>query len=133
MRLRSDDQQIRESMLEGLTGLELEAHRIDKEGHLAQSPHPFPDDPYIDRDFSEAQIEINTPPMNSPGEALDFIHKEMRIAQTTLRKQGDLLWPFPIHRPFEEKMISRSPATRVIFCRATTTGCILPNDMGNTR
>ena len=53
-------------MLEGKIGLELETQRIDGTGHLAQTPHPFEEEPYIDRDFGEAQIEINTPPSDGP-------------------------------------------------------------------
>ena len=40
----------------------LESHRIDRNGNFAGTPHPFPGNKYIDRDYSEDQIEINTPP-----------------------------------------------------------------------
>ena len=42
--LNYKDSYIREHMYEGLTGLELESHRVDKTGHLSHKPHPFPED-----------------------------------------------------------------------------------------
>lgn len=44
---------------EGGFGLERETLRIDKNGRLAQTPHPF-DDPHLQRDFFENQLEIIT-------------------------------------------------------------------------
>lgn len=94
MRLRIEEPQIAADMFRGLTGLELETQRIDCDGHLAQTPHPFPGDPYIDRDFSEAQIEINTPPMKNPEEALGFLRGQLEKAQGILKSREELLWPF---------------------------------------
>ena len=110
MRLHCEDPYIKGSMLNGQTGLELESHRIDPQGHLAQTKHPFQDDPYIDRDFSEAQIEINTPPMGSPAEALDFLHDQLAIVHDTLQAQEELLWPFsnpPVIRGEDDIPIAR--------------------------
>ena len=86
--------EVRTLMLEGKIGLELETQRIDRTGHLAQTPHPFEEEPYIDRDFGEAQIEINTPPSDDPEKAEALLHEQLRIAQTKLYGQGELLWPF---------------------------------------
>ncbi|MCM1530160.1 MAG: hypothetical protein NC093_09225 [Alistipes sp.] len=44
---------------EGGFGLERETLRLDKNGRLAQTPHPF-DDPHLQRDFCENQLEIIT-------------------------------------------------------------------------
>ncbi len=41
-------------------GLEKESLRINGQGYFARSAHPFPDSPYIVRDFCENQLEINT-------------------------------------------------------------------------
>ena len=68
-KLNTEDPDIRAHMLEAQIGLELETQRIDRSGHLALTPHPFEDEPYIDRDFGEAQIEINTPPAPGTEEA----------------------------------------------------------------
>ncbi|MCR5704281.1 MAG: hypothetical protein K6G85_06630 [Eubacterium sp.] len=47
-------------ILEGQFGLEKESLRVDQEGFLAHTPHPFDDIKQIDRDFCENQIEIIT-------------------------------------------------------------------------
>lgn len=94
MRLHCEDPFIREHMKDGRTGLELESHRITTMGGLAQTPHPFPGSEYIDRDFSEAQMEINTPPAKSPAKALGFLEKQLGLVHRKLSKRGELLWPF---------------------------------------
>ena len=50
-------------------GLEKESLRIDKNGRLAQTEHPFLGNPNIDRDFCENQVEIITNPAGSPHDA----------------------------------------------------------------
>lgn len=94
MRLHTEDPIIREHLMEGKVGLELESHRIDPAGHLSQKPHPFARNPYIDRDFSEAQIEINTPPMDSVKEAAAFLDRQLAEAHGILTDMEELLWPF---------------------------------------
>ncbi len=79
---------------EGRIGLELETQRIDGNGHLALTPHPFEDEPFIDRDFGEAQIEINTPPVSGPEEAEALLHEQLYIIHRKLAGQNELLWPF---------------------------------------
>ena len=110
MRLHSDEPYIRKHLLDGKTGLELESHRIDRQGHLAQSPHPFPGNPNIDRDFSEEQIEINTPPMASSEETLAYLHDQLAVVHRTLQAQQELLWPFsnpPVIRDEEDIPVAR--------------------------
>ena len=94
MKLHVEEPFIRENMKEGKTGLELESHRVTETGNLAHSPHPFPGSDYIDRDFSEEQMEINTPPAKSPGKALGFLEKQLALIHRKLDKRGELLWPF---------------------------------------
>ena len=94
MRLHSEDQYIKEHIKDGMTGLELESHRIDGNGNLAHTKHPFPGSPYIDRDFSEAQMEINTPPADSPAEALEFLENQLALVHEKIGGDGELLWPF---------------------------------------
>ena len=82
--------------LKGLFGIEKENIRIDKQGLMAQTPHPavFEDKfthPYITTDFSESQVEMITPPLPSVNEALGFletIHDLISIELT-----DELLWP----------------------------------------
>ena len=51
---------INSRILKGQFGLEKESLRVDQEGFLAHTPHPFDDIKQIDRDFCENQIEIIT-------------------------------------------------------------------------
>ena len=90
---------------EGKIGLELESQRTDRSGYLARTPHPFPDDRHIVRDFGEAQLEINTWPAKSPEAALEILHEILGNVHHTLRENGELLWPFsnpPIIRSEED-------------------------------
>lgn len=82
--------------LEGLFGLERENIRVDKSGHLAQTPHPkvFGNKlkhPYITTDFSESQVEMITPPLPSISEAVDFLETIHDIV--SLELVDEYLWP----------------------------------------
>lgn len=94
MRLFNEYPAIREHRMDGMTGLELESHRIDRQGYLSRRPHPYDDNPFVDRDFSEDQIEINTPPKNSPEEALAFMRSQLETVHKELKEHDELLWPF---------------------------------------
>lgn len=67
------------SSLRGMKrGLEKEALRVDPEGWLAQSPHPAAlgsalTHPNITTDYSEALIELITPPCDSVASALGYL------------------------------------------------------------
>lgn len=87
---------IRSFLNEGTFGLELESHRITGDAHLSHTPHPFPDDPHIVRDFSEDQLEINTSPERSP----EAVRKQLAFHLSRVQKKlagmetPELLWPF---------------------------------------
>ena len=94
--LHMEDAQIRQLLLKGNFGLEKESLRVDEQGFLAQTRHPFPDDDHIVRDFCENQTEINTPVTHSAAEAvasLDYYHQKIQrgLRQLTPR---EYLWPF---------------------------------------
>ena len=89
-----NDEYINKHKFDCKIGLELESHRISPDGYLSHTANPFDDCPYIDRDFSESQIEINTLPMNSPSEALDFLRQQLNIVHDRLSSRSELLWPF---------------------------------------
>ena len=62
----------------GLKGLEKESLRLAPDGTLAQSPHPATlgsalTHPWITTDYSEALIELITPPFPEIGDTLDFL------------------------------------------------------------
>jgi len=62
----------------GLKGLEKESLRLTANGLIAQTPHPAAlgstlTHPWITTDYSEALIELITPPCKKSEEALDFM------------------------------------------------------------
>lgn len=77
-------------------GLEKESLRIDENGFLSQTDHPFPGDPNIVRDFSENQTEINTSVCASAKEAIDELSCHYLRIQKKLHDlpQREYLWPF---------------------------------------
>lgn len=94
--LHADYPEIKELLLKGQFGLEKESLRIDGEGYLAHTSHPFPEEGNIIRDFCENQIEINTPVSNSAKETiayLDMYYKEIQKKLKSLPKR-EYLWPF---------------------------------------
>ncbi|HEX3009154.1 MAG TPA: bifunctional glutamate--cysteine ligase GshA/glutathione synthetase GshB, partial [Bacteroidales bacterium] len=82
--------------LEGLFGIEKENIRVDKNGHLAQTPHPKvfgnkAKHPFITTDFSESQIEMRTPPLSDITSALGFLETTHDIV--SLELDDEFLWP----------------------------------------
>lgn len=79
-----------------LHGLERECLRVDYGGNLSLKPHPaiFGSPlchPYISTDFSEAQLELITPPFRSERRALSFLHDIERYVANNL--DDEHLWP----------------------------------------
>ncbi len=88
---------LREYLYSGGFGLERETLRVDAEGRLSQTPHPFGDDPHISRDFCENQVEIITPPTASAKQAVDSLyglHRRVADRLLTLPFGREYLWPF---------------------------------------
>ncbi len=87
---------IRSSICDGRFGIEKENVRVDKSGHMATTPHPgilgdkFKH-PYITTDFSESQVEMITPPLDS----IDKVHGFLETLHDVVTQNiGDeLLWP----------------------------------------
>lgn len=46
------------AIFDGKFGIEKEGLRLNFDGSLARSPHPFKDDPEVYKDFCESQTEI---------------------------------------------------------------------------
>lgn len=81
----------------GKFGLEIERLRVDAEGKLALTPHPpglgnKSEHPYITTDFSESQLELISPPLDSVDEAHGFIKTLHNVVRGELAP-GELLWP----------------------------------------
>lgn len=83
-------------LLKGNFGVERETLRIDREGKLALTKHPKVFEckishPYITTDFSESQIELITPTVNTVEETYNFLNLLYDI--TALEIKDELLWP----------------------------------------
>jgi len=91
----------RELLSSGLWGFEREALRVDAEGRLSTSEHPFaPGRGDITVDFAENQIELVTPPRPGVEDALGELGKLHRLAYDGI---GDeLLWPLSVPGRWDE-------------------------------
>ena len=89
----------------GQFGLERETLRIDKNGRLAQTPHPS-SDPHITRDYGENQIELMTPVCHSVEEALASLAALDKTARETLDRMGEQIWLYsnPPHFETEDEI-----------------------------
>lgn len=77
--------------------MEKESLRVDTNGFLSHTSHPFKDSPNIDRDFCENQTEIITNVCDSVEELYAEIERLNKTVRNTLWNSGEqkeLLWPF---------------------------------------
>ncbi|MDS0524516.1 bifunctional glutamate--cysteine ligase GshA/glutathione synthetase GshB [Clostridium sp. SHJSY1] len=83
-------------LLKGNYGIERETLRVDDDGNLSRTPHPevFGNkvtNPYITTDFSESQIEMITPPLETIEETYSYLNSLYDIVAMEI---GDeYLWP----------------------------------------
>lgn len=90
-------EQLIKLVFDGQFGLEREMLRVNGQGYLSQTPHPFPGNHgYIDRDFCESQVEIITPVCRSISELYREIDRIDRETKAGLQKLNppEYLWPF---------------------------------------
>ena len=78
-------------IFDGQFGLERETLRVDQNGRMAQTPHPFQDD-HLARDFCENQLEIITPVCRSIEEMLSALKELDSKAREVLSMGGETLW-----------------------------------------
>ena len=83
-------------LLKGNYGIERETLRVYRDGNLAQSSHPQVfgsknENPYITTDFAECQMEMITPPLNTPEELYDFTNALYDISVSEI--SDEYLWP----------------------------------------
>ncbi|MEI2358724.1 bifunctional glutamate--cysteine ligase GshA/glutathione synthetase GshB [Mesobacillus zeae] len=104
------DKNLNEDILLGIFGLEKENARVDKDGKLALTRHPKAfgskiENPYIKTDFSESQIEMITPALDSIDEAYHFLETIQDIVTLELSDE-EYLWPSsnPPALPEEEEI-----------------------------
>jgi glutamate--cysteine ligase len=89
------DLQHRHLLSNSLIGLEKESLRVNREGSIAQTPHPEKlgsalTHPYITTDYSEALTEFITPPFPTTREALDFLRDTQQYVYQCL--DDEYLW-----------------------------------------
>lgn len=78
-------------------GLEKESLRIDESGFLSHTKHPFENNPNIDRDFCENQVEIVTDVCESSQKVLEnltILHNTVVQKLLTLETGKEFLWHF---------------------------------------
>lgn len=94
--LHAERPKVRALLLKGNFGLEKESLRVDEEGFLSHTSHPFPNDDHIVRDFCENQTEINTSVTHSAAEAVQALIRYDCQIQRVLKglPQREYLWPF---------------------------------------
>lgn len=92
-------------LLSGNFGVEREGLRTTVDGKLSQTKHPQVfgnkiQNPYITTDFSESQIEVITPPLNSPKETYDFLNALFDIVSMEIG--NEYIWPQSMPMPVED-------------------------------
>ena len=111
----------------GKFGLERETLRVTPQGYLSQTPHPFPGNPHIDRDFCESQIEIISPICTTISElyrAVECIDRETKEGLKKLNPP-EYLWPFsnPPYVPSEaQESCTIRKCTEIIWLKNTVSG-----------
>lgn len=88
---------VKKNMYKGRFGIEKESLRINKDGFLAHTKHPFYNNPYIDRDFCENQIEIVTDICHSTNAVytkLTELHNTVVNSLNCLDSGREFLWLF---------------------------------------
>ncbi len=79
-------------LLTGEFGLERETLRVTGDGHLAHTPHPFPNDPNIVKDFCENQTEINTGVHTSAEAVIEELAEHTQRLNKALEERRERLW-----------------------------------------
>ena len=79
-------------LLTGEFGLERETLRVTGDGHMAHTPHPFPNDLNIVKDFCENQTEINTGVHTSAEAVIDELATHTQRLNNILEERRERLW-----------------------------------------
>jgi glutamate--cysteine ligase len=77
-----------------LIGIESEALRLNRDGTLAATPHPFdPESRCFTRDFAENQLEIVTDPCSSASSVHLALNTLAGHSREILSRRNEILWP----------------------------------------
>lgn len=98
---------IKPYLLKARYGVEKESKRVDLSGNLAKTDHPKSislrdDHPYIQRDFSELQMEIITPVTETLEELFDYLAAIHDVAYRSMG-ENEMLWPLSMPPQLPEK------------------------------
>lgn len=88
-------------------GVEKEGQRVDLSGSLAKTDHPAiisinDDNPYIQRDFSETQMELITPVTDTLEELFSYLSGIHEVAYQSMG-ENEMLWPLSMPPALPEK------------------------------
>lgn len=94
-------------LLKARYGMEKESKRVDLSGNLAKTDHPQSlslreDHPYIQRDFSELQMEIITPVTETLEELFNCLAAIHDVAYRSMG-ENEMLWPLSMPPQLPEK------------------------------
>lgn len=94
-------------LLKARYGIEKESKRVDLSGNLAKTDHPKSisqqdDHPYIQRDFSELQMELITPVTDTLNELFDYLAAVHDVAYRSMG-ENEMLWPLSMPPQLPEK------------------------------
>lgn len=88
---------VKPHLLKARYGIEKESHRVDLSGNLAKTDHPESitlkdDHPYIQRDFSETQMELVTPVTDTIEDLFQYLAAIHDVTYRSMDK-NEMLWP----------------------------------------
>lgn len=90
------------NIFKGGFGLERETLRVDENGRLAQTPHPFTSERFV-RDFCEFQLELITPVCNDTEHLMETLSTLDKEARNTLKENNEYLWMYSNPPHFENE------------------------------
>lgn len=102
-----ENDQVKPYLMKARFGIEKEGQRVDLTGNLATTDHPESisindDNPYIQRDFSETQMELVTPVTESLEELFSYLSAIHDVAHLSMGK-NEMLWPLSMPPALPEK------------------------------
>ena len=85
-----DNTTIKEYIRQAEFGIERENLRVNSDGTLAQTPHPFTEHKNIDRDFCENQVEIISDVFDGPQRLYDQLIELQNVYHALNKESGDI-------------------------------------------
>ena len=89
-----DNDAVKEYIRQAEFGIERESLRINADGTLAQTPHPFEEHKNIDRDFCENQVEMISDVFDDPQKLYNQLIELQKYINSRLKENNEFLWPF---------------------------------------